>query len=187
MMDGPDLSGRLLVAGPGLIDPNFALSVVLVGRHGDDGALGLILDRPTDIAVGEYLPGWVERLSDPPVVFVGGPVQREAAIGLARLLPGAEPPDGWEPLAGDTGLIDLAGAPGDVVGALAALRVFSGYAGWGTGQLDMEHATGDWLVVDAEPEDAFTTEPASLRPRVLRRNGGVLAMYAHLPPDPELN
>lgn len=187
MTDGPDLTGTALVAGPGLADPNFARSVVLVLRHDDDGALGLILDRPSDVPVADHLPGWVEPLARPGVVFVGGPVQREAAIGLGRLAAGADPPPGWEPMALGLGLVDLGSPPGESVGALAALRVYSGYAGWSRGQLDLEAATGDWIVVPVTGDDPFGDDPGTLRRRLLRRAGGAAAFYADAPADPGLN
>lgn len=185
---GPlDLTGRLLVAGPNLVDPSFARTVVLVCHHDGDGALGLVLDRPTDLPVGDMLPGWVERLSDPPVVFIGGPVQNEVAIGLGRLLDGVAPPEPFEDVGGGVGLIDLGGPPADAAGRFGALRVFAGYAGWSGGQLELEMATGDWFAAPAAPADPFTADPAGLRRLVLRRAGGALAWYADYPADPALN
>lgn len=189
-MDDPDrldLTGHLLVAGPGMLDPNFAGTVVLVCHHDGDGALGLTLNRPTEVTVGDVLPGWVERLSDPPVVFLGGPVQNEVAVGLGKLLPNEAPPDGFEDVGGGVGLVDLGGSPAEAAGSFGTLRVFSGYAGWSAGQLDLEVATGDWLVTPAEPSDPFTPTPGLLRRAVLRRAGGALAWYADYPADPALN
>ena len=181
----PSLKGRLLVAGPRLIDPNFYRSVVLVGAHDDDGSLGLVLNRPTDIDVGDHLPGGVERLSRPEVVFAGGPVQPETAIGLGRR--GAGEPPGWSVITPEIGLVDLTRPPGDVVGDLEELRVFSGYAGWGPGQLEAELAGGDWVVVASEPGDAFSADPEAMWRDVLRRRGGRAALYGDFPLDPRLN
>ena len=186
-MNGPDLTGLLLVAGPGMLDPNFARSVVLVCRHDADGALGLVVNRPTESPVGEYLPGWVERLCDPPLVFVGGPVAQAVAVGLGRRLPGAPEPEGWSPISAAVGLVDLGGSPAQAAGSLAGLRVFAGYAGWSEGQLDMEVATGDWLVAPGSDDDPFTSHPDGLRRAVLRRAGGALAWYADHPGDLSLN
>jgi len=179
------LIGRLLVAGPRLIDPNFFRAVVLMCGHDDDGALGLVLNRPTEVPVGDHLPGWVERLDPPEVVFIGGPVQPDVAIGLGRR-GDAEPP-GWSAVAGDIGLVDLTLPPGDVVGDLTGLRVFSGYAGWGAGQLEAELGTGDWVVAAAVPEDPFESAPDGLWRTVLRRRGGGPALYADFPLDPRVN
>lgn len=186
-MERDGLTGSLLVAGPGLFDPNFARTVVLVCHHDGDGALGLVLNRPTDLQVGEVLPGWVERLCDPPVVFLGGPVQNEVAVGLGRLLEGSATPESFEDLGGGVGLVDLGGSPAEASGRFGALRVYSGYAGWGAGQLDGEISTGDWLVTQADAGDPFTSDPQGLRRRVLRRAGGNLAWYADYPSDPALN
>jgi putative transcriptional regulator len=186
-MERSSLTGSLLVAGPGLIDPNFARTVVLVCHHHPDGALGLVLNRPTDLQVGEVLPGWVERLCDPPVVFLGGPVQNEVAVGLGRLLKASAPPGSFEDLGGGVGLLDLGGSPAEASGRFGALRVYSGYAGWGAGQLDEEVSTGDWLVTPADAGDPFTTDPLGLRRVVLRRAGGSLAWYADYPIDSSLN
>jgi len=184
------LTGRLLVAGPTLLDPNFVRSVVLICTHDDEGALGLVLNRPTDLAVGEPLPWWVERLAAPGVVFIGGPVQNEIAVGLASLQPGyagREVSDRWTPFGDRLGLLDLSAPPGDEVGALEHLRVFSGYAGWTAGQLDFEVSSTDWFVIDSEPGDAFTADPSRLWRAVLHRQPGSLAFFADFPPNPVLN
>ncbi len=184
------LTGKLLLAGPRLIDPNFWRTVVLVCRHDDEGALGLILNRPSDLFVGEPLPGWVEPLSPPGVVFFGGPVEPEMAVALARLLPAhADRPesDTWTPIDKQLGLLDLSVTPGDEVGMIESLRVFAGYAGWTDGQLDFEVASGDWFVLDSSSEDAFCDEPLALWRAVLRRQQGHLAFFADFPPHPSLN
>lgn len=182
----PSLAGRLLVAGPRLIDPNFFRTVVLVCEHGEEGALGVVLNRPTDIPVGDHLPGWVERLSRPETVFAGGPVQPEMAIGLGRC--GEHAPEAsWSAVTGDIGMVDLTAAPGDLVGDLRDLRVFSGYAGWGAGQLEQELAGADWVTAAPGPGDLFGADPEGLWTRVLRREGGPAALYAHFPLDPRVN
>lgn len=187
---GASLSGRLLVAAPRLIDPNFARSVVLVCRHDDDGALGLVLNRPTSVTVGEALPGWVEPLAPPNVVFLGGPVHPEMAVGLGRLLPersGRADSEEWTPVNERLGLVNLGAPPAAEVGALEQLRVFAGYAGWSAGQLDFEVTSTDWFVVDAQEEDPFTAAPGGLWRRVLHRQRGPVALFADFPPDPSLN
>lgn len=178
--------GLLLVAGPRLIDPSFWRTVVLVCAAGEDGALGLVLNRPSDVPVGDHLPGWVERLAPPEVVFAGGPVQPETAIGLGRRMVD-QPRGGWSEVSAGVGMVDLTAAPGQVAGDLDALRVFSGYAGWGPGQLEDEIASGDWVVAAGAFVDAFTPDPGSLWRRVLRRQGGRAAMYAEFPLDPRAN
>lgn len=176
-------AGKLLVAAPALIDPNFARTVVLLCEFNEDGALGLVLNRPTESPVADFLPMW--EPDEPPVVFIGGPVQPEVAVGLVRHR-GVEP-IGFSVVADDYGLFDLATPPELTDGALAALRVFSGYSGWGSGQLEAEVLNGDWVIVDATLDDLFGPDAHGLWSAVLRRQGGELAMLADFPEDPGLN
>ena len=192
------LSGALLVASPTLADPNFARSVVLLLDHDSEGALGVILNRPSEIATRDAvplprLPGWADLISEPAVVHVGGPVTPEAVVCLGRIRgdrtvhPGVRSLPGWTPLGGFVGAIDLDGEPDDLLALLDGLRVFAGYAGWGPGQLEHELRVGGWLVLAAEPDDAFTANPANLWSRVLRRQGGELALLHTMPVDPTNN
>jgi putative transcriptional regulator len=180
------LKNRLLVATPALGDPNFDHTVVLVLEHGDEGAVGVVLNRPTETDVGAPLPGWHRMAAEPAVVFAGGPVSPSAAICLARPWPG-ERAAGWEPLFGPIGTLDLERDPDEVASTVQALRVFAGYAGWGGGQLEGEIEAGAWFVVDAQPDDALSQEPEELWRSVLRRQRGPLAMFANYPPNPAHN
>lgn len=177
------LAGRLLVATPGLLDPNFARTVVLVLEHDPEGAVGLVLNRPTKADLLDHVPVWWEVAAIPKVVFVGGPVGEGGAVALGRGAGGVDM-EGWESVLG-LRVIDLSSEPEDDVGL--DLRVFAGYAGWGPGQLDEEIEVGGWFVVDASADDAFTPEPAGLWSRVLARAGGKYAIVATYPPDPRLN
>jgi len=182
-MKGALHGGKLLVAAPSLIDPNFARTVVLLCEVDADGAIGLILNRPSTELVADYLPQW--EPAPPTVVFVGGPVQPEIAVGLARR--GVEEPIGFSAVDDHLGLFDLATPAELVAGALSSLRVFSGYAGWDRGQLQSELETGDWIVVDRTADDCFTSEPLGLWTEVLRRQGGEVSLLADFPIDPTLN
>jgi putative transcriptional regulator len=188
MADLPvDLQGKLLVAKTDLIDPNFNRTVVLVLAHGDQGALGLVLNRPTITPLAAPLPEWEELASEPAVVFVGGPVS-QGTICLARVRSEVSVPNtGYLPLQGTLGTVDLEGDPTSMAPWLEELRIFAGYAGWGAGQLDEELAAGAWWALDAEDADVFSDEPSLLWKRVLRRQGGALAVTAAYPPDPSLN
>ncbi len=178
------LAGKLLVATPELLDPNFVRTVVLVVEHDDvEGVLGIVLNRPTDESVADYLPEWAP-FATPPVVHVGGPVTPEVAIGVVDT-PG-EPPEQWSPVVADIGLIDLSTPPA-VVGGVLRARVYAGYAGWVAGQIEAELMLRSWFVVDAEPGDVFCVDPLGLWRTVLRRQPGPLAWYADFPPDPALN
>jgi len=183
---GSSLAGRLLVASPTLDDPNFTRAVILLLDHDADGALGVILNRPSEISAGDALPRWADVASEPAVVHVGGPVTPQVVVCLGRVKVGAEP-QGWTPLAGTIGAVDLEREPDDLVGVLDGLRLFAGYAGWGAGQLETELRLGGWLVMAAEPDDAFTAAPDTLWSRVLRRQGGELAMLHTMPIDPTQN
>lgn len=181
-------TGQLLVASPALTDPHFARAVVLVLDHDDDGALGVVLDRPSELAVREVLPGWADIVDPPPTLFAGGPVSTGSALGVAVLVPGtASAPLGWRRVFGDTGLLDLDTPLEVLADALAGLRIFAGYSGWSPGQLEAEVAEGAWFVVPAQPGDLLCAEPEQLWGRVLRRQGGRLALLATFPADPLQN
>lgn len=186
MTSGP-LRGRLLVASPTLTDPNFARTVVLVLEHSDDdGALGVVLTRPSATPVAEVLPAWAPLAAEPAVAFVGGPVSPNAAICLGCARPG-EHPAGWTGIDGLLGAVDLSQDPASVEGALECVRIYAGYAGWGAAQLEAEIALGAWYVIDALPADPFVTAPSQLWRQVLRRQGGGLALVSTFPPDPTRN
>jgi putative transcriptional regulator len=182
------LKGRLLVASPALRDPNFYRSVILVLEHTSDGALGLVLNRPSDTAVVDPLPRWSELSAHPRVVFVGGPVQPNAAICLARVEPGAPGEGvGWAPLGGGLGTLDLDRDPDELAPHVESVRIFAGYAGWAPGQVEGEMGERAWLVADAEPGDPMTDDPLRLWKTVLRRQGGQSALLAGYPDNPSLN
>lgn len=186
MEEGSSLRGKLLVAGPGLVDPNFARTVVLVCEHTDEGALGVVLNRASDTPLPDELGGWRDLLARPPVVFAGGPVVPEGVLCLAKIQ-GAPPEEGWHPVLGPLGTLDLRGQPELVGAAVERIRVFAGHAGWAPGQLEAEVDAGGWFVCEADPEDALTPEPDALWSFVLRRQGGRLAMVSTYPEDPSLN
>jgi putative transcriptional regulator len=185
-------AGRLLVATPLLGDPNFRRAVVLIVEHEDtEGTLGIVLNRPTTIGVGQVLEQWTELATDPSVVFRGGPVAPNSALALA-LVPGKDEPVGWRALDGAPslarlGLLDLDASPRLLAPAIQSLRVYAGYAGWSPGQLESEIDEGAWYVVAAEPGDVFAGEPGRLWRDVLRRQQGDLAFLATFPDDPGLN
>src|SRR5439155_9465083 len=153
--------GRLLIALPMLADPNFDRTVVLMIEDSEEGSAGLVLNRPSELAVTEALPEFGERVAAPAVVFVGGPVSQNTAIGLARSADadGAEGADGWQQVMGDVGTFNMAAAELGPPEGITDLRVFAGYSGWGPGQLEGEISAGAWLVVDADVDDALSADP----------------------------
>lgn len=180
-------TSRLLVATPAVEGEVFGRSVVLLLHHDENGAQGVVLNKPLTADVDSVLPGWQRVVTAPPVLFQGGPVSTSSALGLVTV-PGDEPePLGVKRLFGSIGLVDL-DVPTPVVAAeLAGMRIFAGYCGWGAGQLEHEIGRGDWYVIDAEVRDPFTTQPASLWRDVLRRQRDSLAFVASFPDDPSMN
>jgi putative transcriptional regulator len=184
----PPTKGRLLLATPPLEDPNFDRTVIYVLEHHEEGALGLVLNRPSAEQLGEPLDAWIELQTEPPQVFSGGPVEPDALIALARTHePINEADDHLAPLAGNIASADLAADPDSVVSVISALRVFRGYSGWGPGQLEDEIEAGAWLVLDPEPGDVFSVDPTDLWRTVLRRQPGRLSWLATAPDDLETN
>jgi putative transcriptional regulator len=180
--------GRLLLATPPLDDPNFDRAVIYVLEHRDDGALGVVLNRPSGEELGEPLDRWTDLQAEPALVFLGGPVEPDALIALALAnRPVDEPSDELSPVSGRVASADLTTDPALVAGLIGSVRVFRGYAGWGPGQLEGEIDAGSWLVLDAEPTDVFANAPDDLWRGVLRRQNGRLAWLATAPDDLSAN
>ncbi|MEO8519482.1 MAG: YqgE/AlgH family protein [Dermatophilaceae bacterium] len=180
-------TSKLLVATPQTGGEVFRRSVVLVLHHDEEGAQGVVLNRPLAAPVSSVLPPWQDYVTDPPRVFQGGPVALDSALGLVTVPGGYHEPMGVRLLFGGIGLVDLDIPPLVVVPEVAGLRIFAGYAGWSSGQLEQEIRDGGWYVVESEARDAFTSEPESLWFTVLRRQRGHLAFVASLPDDPTMN
>lgn len=180
-------AGMLLVATPALLDPNFADTVVLLLDVDDDGALGVVLNRPSGVPVSEVLEGWGELVAEPEVFFQGGPVSTQGALAVATLRTEDDVPVGFRALDGRLGLVDLDTPLELLEGSLEGLRIFAGYAGWGAEQLVDEIEEGSWYVVPGQVADVFRLDPADLWRDVLRRQPGELAWHSTRPIDPELN
>ncbi len=177
------LRGHLLIAGPGLLDPNFRRTVVLVGEHGEEGAMGVVLNRPSETSVGDAVPPLASLPGVDDVVFVGGPVRPEAVVVLGDFV---EPESAGALVLGSIGFLS-GEADADDVGELTRARVFAGYAGWGGGQLEGELEEGSWIFEPALPDDVFTEAPDTLWSDVLRRKGGPYSVLALMPDDPRVN
>jgi len=176
------LSGQLLIAGANLFDPNFRRAILLVAHHDDEGAIGVILNRPADTTVGEAAPDLTALVGAEERVFVGGPVQPQSAVVLAEF----EDPELAGVIAFDS--IGFLGAddPAAVTGIRRG-RVFVGHAGWGPGQLEQEMDMDSWLTDSARAEDVFAPDPVGLWGRVLRRKGRDFEILATMPFDPSTN
>lgn len=167
--------------------PTFRRTVILLLDHTEEGALGVVVNRPSEVPLEAVLPQWREYASDPGRLYTGGPVSPESALCLAQVPGDSREPDGMQRIIGGLALVDLDTTPDELRGSVSGLRVFAGYAGWSGGQLEAEIGEGSWFVLDAEAADAFTADPDQLWPRVLRRQGGRLALMASYPADPDLN
>lgn len=178
------LQGKLLIASPALIDPNFKRAVVLVAHHDEEGAMGLVLSRPSPATVAEVVPELLELANGDQTVYVGGPVQPSAVIAIAEF---DEPEDGDAGIFGHVGFVTEDADPDDLVGVARRVRVFAGYAGWGPGQLEAEVAEPSWIIEPALEDDVFADDPEELWRVVLRRKGGQFALLARMPDDPSVN
>jgi putative transcriptional regulator len=178
------LRGQLLIAGPDLLDPNFRRTVILVGEHGEEGAMGVILNRPSPMSVAEAVPPLAELVDESELVHVGGPVQPQAIVVLGDFEDTTE--------AGALVLGSIGFLPGEIenasdIASLTRARVFAGYAGWAPSQLEEEIAEESWILTRAEPDDIFTADPDHLWSAVLKRKGGAFAVLALMPPNPSSN
>jgi len=181
--------GTLLVAAPSLADPNFRRTVVYIIDHRGEGTLGVVLNRPSEVAVLDVLPAWGSHVTRPQAIFVGGPVEQKTALCLAALRTGEDPAKitGVIGVRGPVALVDLDADPEILVPKLRGLRVFAGYAGWESEQLAGEIAREDWIVVPALPSDVLTPPKVDLWGRVLRRQGMPTALLATHPGDVRRN
>jgi putative transcriptional regulator len=178
------LSGQLLLASPTLMDPNFRRTVVLVGAHSEDGAIGVVLNRPSQVTVGEAVPQLESAMDEEEPVYFGGPVQPGAIVVLGEFL---DPTPAGLLVLGRIGFPAPEAGIEELAQATARRRVFAGYAGWGEGQLDAELEQGDWIAHPAVPDDIFTQSPGELWRTVLERKGGSFALIARMPMDPSMN
>jgi len=165
------------VATPLLVDPNFWRTVVLLLLDDGEATIGVVLNRPTPERVETHIPAWGVVTAEPGFVHFGGPVEPQVAIGLATGQTGE--PTGVPGLS----IVDLDSSPAPDLGKV---RVYSGYAGWGAGQLEGEVADGSWYVVPASPDDPFD-RPEGQWSRVLRRQQGYLGLVSTFPDDVSLN
>lgn len=169
--------------------------MVYVLEHGDEGAVGVVINRiddPSDhvVEVGDALAlaalsDWRPLLAEPAVVFLGGPVGDDSLIALARGVGRSE--EAWGAVNDSIGTVDLSLSPDEAAEQIDAVRIFRGYAGWAGGQLDAEIDAGAWMVFEASDDDPFTSEPALLWRTVVRRQGGRLAWIADAPDDISAN
>jgi putative transcriptional regulator len=175
------LAGQLLLAHPALRDPNFKRSVVLLSAHSDEGAMGVILNRPLDKQLGELNTEFAFGALAGVPVYAGGPVEPEQLILVS-----------WQWLEADSAFqlhfgieperaAELVGTPG------VTLRAFLGYAGWTKGQLENEMKLDTWLVSTVEGEILGEADGVALWRQILGSLDPELKLLANEPEDPTVN
>jgi putative transcriptional regulator len=177
------LRGRLLISAGTLYDPNFRQTVVLIGEHNANGALGVVLNRALSVTVAEALPALGELVPAGTPLYQGGPVQPTGAVLLAEF---ARPEDADLLVFGSIGFV-VGEVSDEVKQRVVRARVYAGYSGWGPGQLEAEMAGDSWIVDPAREEDVFTDAPDLLWSRVLVRKGPKYERLARIPFDPSMN
>jgi putative transcriptional regulator len=181
--DVEPLSGHLLIAGTSLEDPNFRRAVVLIGHHDDGGAVGVVLNRESEVEVAVAVPPLAGLVEPGDRLFIGGPVSSQSAVVVADF----EHPEQAEVVAFDSIGFLPEETDADALGGLRRARVFAGYAGWGAGQLEAELDEGSWITEPASSADVFTEDPYALWGDVLRRKGPEYRLMSTMPFDPDLN
>jgi putative transcriptional regulator len=176
------LQGKLLVSSPALVDPNFRKTVVLITHHDDEGAMGLVLSRPSTVSADVTVPALEGMPGADDPVFVGGPVQPEAFMALAEF---ENVDESAAAIFGQVGFMPAEAEPGDL--DIRRMRLFAGYAGWGPGQLEAELEEPSWIVVGAVASDPFANDPDALWRDVIHRKGGPFSLMENMPFDPGLN
>ena len=181
---GESLRGKLLVASPALVDPNFARSVVLITEHNEDGAMGIVLNRPSETLVADVVPQLGPVTGEEAPVYVGGPVQPSALVVLAEF---SDLDAAAGVVVADVGFASAEVELGDLADAVRRARVYAGYSGWGAGQLEAEMEVDSWIIEPPLPAELFPDDPARLWSHVLARKGGQYALIARMPADPSVN
>jgi putative transcriptional regulator len=178
------LEGNLLIASPSLLDPNFKRSVVLVAEHGDEGAMGVVLNRESELEVEDAAPSLADLVEPGARVHSGGPVQPTAVVIMAEF---EDPGAAATIVVDDVGFVAAEADFDALTEAVRRVRVFAGLSGWGPGQLESELDRDDWIVEPAVGDDVFHEDPDGLWGTVLERKGGQFALVARMPDDPSLN
>ncbi len=177
------LRGSLLISGGGLFDPNFRHTVILVGEHNAEGALGVVLNQALNVTVQERLPPLSDLVPSGEPLFQGGPVQPASAVLVAEF---ADPELADILVFGSVGFLVGEVSP-NIEPSILRARVFAGYSGWGPGQLEAEMAAGSWILEPAREDDVFTDAPDLLWSRVLERKGPEYRQLSRMPYDPSMN
>jgi len=176
--------GKLLLATPELIDSNFFRSVILVLEHSNEGAIGVVLNRQSDLYSVDVLPKWGESKDSSLLLHWGGPVEEESLLALGLYDENAK--DEIIEGIGCIKVLNLNPETLDMTSVLNA-RLYSGYAGWSAGQLSTEISNGGWIVAELTDTDPFVNDPGDLWSMVLARQKGFISKLAQYPDDPRMN
>jgi putative transcriptional regulator len=181
--------GSVIAAGPDMLDPNFMHSVVLMIQHTEQGAYGLVINRPAAITVDVLMPDHPLLGNEKFPIYAGGPVGLDTLQFVHRA--GAEVPGGLE-LGGGLSLGGELDALAHFIArrgveAAGSVRMIVGYSGWGAGQLDHELSLGAWLPAALDPSWIFEADPHATWRHVVRSLGREAAGLEHLPPDVSWN
>ena len=184
------LRGKILIAGHRLKDPNFFKSVVLIVEHGDEGAMGLVINRPSTVTVSNALAEHFDMPDIEELIYVGGPVEPQAlfilhtaeelGVGEPSVIPGLFVGSSAEDF---ESAVRAAGASDGEI----QFRIFSGCTGWSPGQLESEIARSDWLIFPAQPEFIFHTDPYAVWELLVQRVYESHRILPHDCPNPEWN
>lgn len=182
-------AGTLLLANTDLLEPTFRRTAIYVVEHNDGGTLGVVLNRPTETAIYNVLPQWATLAAKPKTMFVGGPVKRDAALCLGTLRVGADPSviPSLRQIAGRVVMVDLDTDPEAIAPLIEGVRIYAGYSGWTTGQLEDEIERDDWIVLSALPFDVLVGPRIDLWGHALRRQPLPLSLLATHPIDVSRN
>lgn len=177
--------GGLLLSEPYLPDPNFERTTILLTEHNEEGSVGFILNKPSEIRVGEVMDDFKAFHSR---VFIGGPVQQDTLHFIHRIpsladsmeiIPGIFWGGNFDQL---MSLID-----NQQLGA-SDIKFFLGYSGWSNGQLEEELKADSWIVSDRVSEELiFETEPEVMWKKAMQELGGRFTVYSNYPADPRMN
>jgi len=179
--------GVFLLASPRLRDPNFRQTVVLLCEHGPEGALGVVVNRPTAMSISEALPHVPIIEGAAHVLYAGGPVQTNQVMLLYR---GSQFPENAHPvfdgvcLGGDMGMVERILT---TTGSKEFFRAYLGYSGWGPGQLEGEMKAGSWILVPADPTWVFEKDASSIWHDMVLTLDESYRPYAEMPFDPSSN
>ncbi|QDZ43646.1 YqgE/AlgH family protein [Corynebacterium sp. sy039] len=177
--------GMLLLASPGLASDDFARSVILLLEHNEMRSFGVNLVARSDIAIGNVLPEWIDLVAKPKVLYIGGPINQQAVVGVGVTKPDVDiaQHDCLTRLANRLVHIDLHTPPQQLDDLIQEMRMFVGYAEWAPGQLAEEIECGEWYVTPALPSDVTAAGVVDVWGSIMRRQPMPLPLFSTYPEE----